>query len=35
LTPEEEKKHKDKLKKEENRRMELIENRHNIVDVLN
>jgi len=35
LTPEAEKKHKDKLKKEEKHRMELIENRHVIAEELN
>jgi hypothetical protein len=35
LTPEEEKKHLDKLKKDENHRRDLIENRHFIVDSLN
>ncbi|MDR1988061.1 MAG: hypothetical protein LBQ24_04915 [Candidatus Peribacteria bacterium] len=35
LTPEAEKLHKEKLKKEENHRMELIENRHSIADTLN
>ena len=35
LTPEEEKRRNDKLKREENRRMWLIENRHNIADSLN
>lgn len=35
LTPEAEKKHKDKLKREEAHKRELIENRHNIVDKIN
>jgi len=35
LTPEAEKKHKDKLKKDEKHRMELIENRHIIAEELN
>lgn len=35
LTPEAEKKHKDKLKKDEKHRMELIENRHVIAEELN
>jgi len=35
LTPENEKKYKDKLKKDERHRMELIENRHSISEVLN
>ena len=35
LTSEAEKKHKEKIKKEESRRMELIENRHIISDKLN
>lgn len=35
LTPEAEKKHKDKLKKDEKHRMELIENRHVIAEQLN
>jgi ribosomal protein L9 len=35
LTPEEEKRRSDKIKKDENHRMKLIENRHNIADTLN
>lgn len=35
LTPEAEKKHKEKLKKDEKHRMELIENRHDISETLN
>jgi hypothetical protein len=35
LTPEAEKKHFDELKREENHRRDLVENRHNIVDILN
>lgn len=35
LTPEAERKHKEKLKKEEKHRMELIENRHEIAESLN
>lgn len=35
LTPEAEKKHKDKLKKDQKHRMELIENRHDISEKLN
>ncbi len=35
LTPEEEKRHKDKLKKDEKHRMDLIENRHIIAEELN
>ena len=35
LTPEAEKKHKEKLKREENHKRELIENRHNLSEILN
>lgn len=35
MTPEAEKKHLEKIKREEKRRMSLIENRHSIVDELN
>lgn len=35
LTPEAEKRHKDKVKKDEKHRMELIENRHSISEALN
>ncbi|NVP17592.1 50S ribosomal protein L9 [Candidatus Gracilibacteria bacterium] len=35
LTPEAEKKHKEKIKKDEKHRMELIENRHEIAESLN
>jgi ribosomal protein L9 len=35
LTPEAEKKHKEKLKKEQKHKMELIENRHKISEELN
>jgi ribosomal protein L9 len=35
LTPEAEKKHNDKLKKEDAHKRELIENRHNISEILN
>lgn len=34
LTPEAEKKHKDKLKREETHKRELIENRHNLSEIL-
>jgi ribosomal protein L9 len=35
LTPDAEKKHKNKLKKEESHKRELIENRHNLSEILN
>jgi ribosomal protein L9 len=35
LTPEAEKKHKQKLKREENHKREMIENRHNLSEILN
>jgi large subunit ribosomal protein L9 len=35
LTPQEEKKHKEQLKREEQHKRELIENRHNISEILN